>query len=194
MIGYGLSAMVAVAALSACTTAASSPSTAQPATATTGSGAVDRSAPGPVALGYSKAMFAGHFDQAREWVLPKDRDALKVLAFGLGPESVSAKNLAIGSVQQHGDQAVAVLLGTICSNGKRAGGVTPRPGATPGPLPSSSGICISNADSKTSKPAFQVLLSKDAGSQWYVHFPTLDKAHPPVVAPATSSASPVSGQ
>ncbi|MFD7540227.1 hypothetical protein [Streptomyces sp. NPDC059819] len=94
----------------------------------------------------------------------------------------------------NGDQAVTVLLGTLCSNGKRAGATTPSPGASPGALPSSSGMCLSNTDPTTSKQAFQVLLTKDAGSQRYVHFAALGKARPPVVAFATSHVSPVPGQ
>ncbi|MGF1432460.1 hypothetical protein, partial [Kitasatospora sp. LaBMicrA B282] len=152
-------------------------------------GAVDRSSPGAVALQYSREVFAGQFDQAAQLVRLQDRATLKVLSFSLGPGSVKAENLAVGSTRVDGNTAVAVLTGTLCSNGQNepaagagqssaAASAAPSQAAASAAAPSDapSDACDSNTDPGSTDPAFQVALVRTAGGPWSVDYPGLGAA------------------
>jgi hypothetical protein len=121
------------------------------------------SSPGTVALEYSKALFAGQFDRAEAWVLPKDRQTLKLISAGLGRASVRQRNLAVGSTDIKGNAGVAVLTGTLCSSG-----AAPKSASSSSPRPHEQ--CISNKDVHTKEPSFQLSLCRQKGA-WYVCFP-----------------------
>lgn len=117
----------------------------------------DNREPGQVALAYVRALFSGDFDRAQALVDPGSRAAFQLVALGMDPKLVTARDLGIGSTVVNGDRASTTILGTIC----RAGGATP----------GLADDCLTNNDPSTSNPIFKVALVRRSDGAWMV---TLD--------------------
>ncbi|WP_146259313.1 hypothetical protein [Streptomyces tateyamensis] len=76
----------------------------------------------------------------------------------MAQHSLSAHDLAAGSVEVTGDKAVVILTGSICSADATAPG-------TAGPR------CLTNTDQNSTNPGFKVTLEQLSDGKWYVYFP-----------------------
>lgn len=121
---------------------------------------VPSSAPGPVAVAYTRDIFLGKLTEAATMVLPSYRSEFRVLQTVMATNTGSVTNLAAGDATFSGNTAMVVLTGTICEN-------------TPGATPSASPVprCLTNSDPNSSNPGFRVALEKSAKNQWFIYFP-----------------------
>jgi hypothetical protein len=110
--------------------------------------------PGRVALEYVRALFSGDFDKAQSLVEPGSQPAFRLVALGVDPKLVTARDLAIGATVVNGARASTTILGTICRAGDSSSA-----GATD---------CITNHDPGTSNPIFKVALVRQPGGDWLV--------------------------
>jgi len=111
---------------------------------------------GQVALAYTRALFSGDLGKARSLVEPGSRSAFQVVAVGVDPKLVTARDLSVGTTAVNGTLADATILGTIC-----------RRASKPGP-----DQCMTNTDPNTTNPIFKVTLAQQPNGDWRVSFRT----------------------
>jgi len=127
---------------------------------TPGPAAASGAAPASVAVRYGRAFFAGNFTGASRFVDPSSRSAFLALADGLGPASLSSRNLAAGSTAIRGEVAVVILTGTVCSSASQA--------SLPPGSHAPAARCVTNSDPHSTSPVFRVTLGRETDGRWMI--------------------------
>jgi hypothetical protein len=138
--------------------------------------------PDVVAVRYAKALFAGDIATARSLTEPASQSALRLVALGIDPALVHARDLAVGSTAIGGDRAVVTLTGTLCRRSRKPSKADPSPPED----------CVSNPDVHTDSPIFKVAVARQPDRLWLVTLTPLQNPGPDggeaPSAAATSSA------
>lgn len=114
------------------------------------------STPGGVAVAYARDLFSGQWQAARPLVLPQDRNTFDVLAAVIHQNTVSARDVSVGTENASGNTATIVLKGRFCT--------------ASGAAQSAATACITNSNPNASNKALTVALTHYAG-HWYVYYP-----------------------
>lgn len=126
---------------------------------TADSAAAHDNSPGNVAVRYVDAVYTGHLSTAKSLVIASDRGAFGALALVLAEESLSERNVSVGSVTISGKNASVIVLGTLCT----------QPGGSVTSQASRKVSCVTNRNSHSTNSTFQVLL-QSSGQRWQVRF------------------------
>lgn len=114
------------------------------------------------ALAYTEALYTGHLSEARSFVVPSYRAAFAAMTVSLGPHSLSATHLRVGSVQLRGGDGMAVIEGTLCTTATKYSIAQSRAAGF--------GVsCSRNDNPKSANPGFAVRLHREA-KRWFVTF------------------------
>lgn len=107
-------------------------------------------------MAYTRDLFSGEWQAARPLVLPADRNTFDVLAAVIHQNTVSARDVSVGSENIDGNVGTIVLTGRFCT--------------ASGASQSAASACITNSNANTSNKALTVALARYEG-HWYVYYP-----------------------